>query len=646
MRHVQLSPQRLQEIGVTTATVELKNVNDNLSVPGNVDIDEERLSYVQTRFPGWIQNVFANATYQYVRKGQRLFTIYSPDLVSTEQEYLLAKQNQNAFAPDAHGMAAQESGWLLQAAEERLRQFGVPAQAITDLEQSGKVQRKIAVDSPASGYIIERNALPNAYVQPDTKLYTIADLSTVWVYANVFQNDVGRLKPGDPAAGHGRCVSRTTFQRPHRPDSAAGRSGHAHRARAAGLPQPGRCAQAGNVCERRDCSPAGTATGHSGFRRPAGRHAGHCLYRPRKRQSGAARRLKSVRSSTIRSSSSRVSSPESGWSARPTFWWTRRRSFSRRLGRFRLCRSRRAHRQTPRPLRRCRSTSARSRRPPRKGANTVRVKLTGADGKPVAGAQVTATFFMPAMPAMGMAAKRAAATLADKGNGLYEGPLQLESGGTWQVTVTVSAAADHRHQATQPERHGRHVMISRIIAWCARNPFLVFTGAILLVVAGVWCMQRVPLDALPDISDVQVIIHTPWAGEPPNVIEDQVTYPIVTALLSAPHVKSVRAQTMFGDSYVFVVFRGRHRSLLGAVARDRVSAADRRAAAGRRASGDRSGCNRRRLGLRVRHRRSQPHAEAWPTCARCRTGICAISSKPFPAWRKWRASADSCASTR
>jgi Cu(I)/Ag(I) efflux system membrane protein CusA/SilA len=98
-------------------------------------------------------------------------------------------------------------------------------------------------------------------------------------------------------------------------------------------------------------------------------------------------------------------------------------------------------------------------------------------------------------------------------------------------------------------------MISKIIAWCARNPFLVFTGSILLIVAGLWCMRRVPLDALPDISDVQVIIHTPWAGEPPNVIEDQVTYPIVTALLSAPNVKSVRAQTMFGDSYVFVVFQ-------------------------------------------------------------------------------------------
>jgi Cu(I)/Ag(I) efflux system membrane protein CusA/SilA len=98
-------------------------------------------------------------------------------------------------------------------------------------------------------------------------------------------------------------------------------------------------------------------------------------------------------------------------------------------------------------------------------------------------------------------------------------------------------------------------MISRTIEWCSRNPFLVFTAAILLTVAGAWSLQRVPLDALPDISDVQVIIHTEWAGEPPNVIEDQVTYPIVSALLSAPRVKGVRAQTMFGDSYVFVVFQ-------------------------------------------------------------------------------------------
>src|SRR6201998_3143111 len=97
-------------------------------------------------------------------------------------------------------------------------------------------------------------------------------------------------------------------------------------------------------------------------------------------------------------------------------------------------------------------------------------------------------------------------------------------------------------------------MIAHIIDWCARNRFLVFTGVQLLTLAGIWSMGHIPLDALPDISDVEVIIHTSWEGEPPNIIEDQVTYPIVTALLAAPNIKAVRAQTMFNDSYVFVIF--------------------------------------------------------------------------------------------
>jgi len=97
-------------------------------------------------------------------------------------------------------------------------------------------------------------------------------------------------------------------------------------------------------------------------------------------------------------------------------------------------------------------------------------------------------------------------------------------------------------------------VIAKWIDWCARNRFLVLTGTLMLVLAGIWSLRQVSLDALPDISDIEVIVHTEWMGEPPTIIEDQVTYPIVTALLAAPHVKAVRAQTMFGDSYVFVVF--------------------------------------------------------------------------------------------
>ena len=97
-------------------------------------------------------------------------------------------------------------------------------------------------------------------------------------------------------------------------------------------------------------------------------------------------------------------------------------------------------------------------------------------------------------------------------------------------------------------------MIGRVIEWCAGNRFLVFTGTIALTVWGVWAMRATPLDAVPDISDVQVIVSTEWMGRSPDIIEDQITYPIVTALLSAPRVRTVRGFTDFGISYVYVIF--------------------------------------------------------------------------------------------
>src|ERR1700745_3309764 len=98
-------------------------------------------------------------------------------------------------------------------------------------------------------------------------------------------------------------------------------------------------------------------------------------------------------------------------------------------------------------------------------------------------------------------------------------------------------------------------MIAKTIDWCNNNRFLVFIFMVGVALAGVGFLKPSALDALPDISDVEIIVHTEWMGEPPDIIEDQVTYPIVTTMLAAPHVKAVRAQTMFNDSYVFVVFQ-------------------------------------------------------------------------------------------
>ena len=98
-------------------------------------------------------------------------------------------------------------------------------------------------------------------------------------------------------------------------------------------------------------------------------------------------------------------------------------------------------------------------------------------------------------------------------------------------------------------------MIERTIDWCASNRFLVFTGTVILTVWGIWAMTKTPLDAVPDISDVQVIISTEWMGRSPDLIEDQITYPIVSALIATPHVKAVRGFTDFGISYVYVIFQ-------------------------------------------------------------------------------------------
>src|SRR5438309_11697037 len=186
---VQLSPERLQSIGVRMGRVQSKIVDDEIRVTGNVAVDETRLAYVQLRYSGYIQKVFADATYQYLRKGQPLFTIYSPDLVATEREYLVAKQNQQRVMGSTVPGVTESAASLLEAAAERLKQWGVPQREIARLESTGQVQQELDIESPVSGYITERNALPNLTVQPETHLYTVADLSTVWVFAEVFQKD-------------------------------------------------------------------------------------------------------------------------------------------------------------------------------------------------------------------------------------------------------------------------------------------------------------------------------------------------------------------------------------------------------------------------------------------------------------------------
>jgi RND family efflux transporter MFP subunit len=432
----QLSPQRLQAIGVTIAVVEERGVSNDLRVPGNVEANERQLAYVQTRFPGWIQKVFANASYQYVRKGQPLFTIYSQELVSTEQEYLLAKQSQQTFATDGHGTAAKERDWLLQAAADRLRQFGVPASELARLERTGTVQHDITIESPASGYITEFNALPNQYAQAETKLYTIADLSSVWVYANVYQNDVGQLRPGMPAqvtvdAYPGKDFRGRIDQILPQVDPMT----RTVRVRFV-FSNPGLALKPGMFVNVSINVPLGwqlviPASGalQAGTREIAFIDHGNGYLEPREIQIGPHLDDHVVVLKGLKAGERIVSSAN--------FLLDSEAQLQAAIGSFAppppgpgAAASMNA------PVQETAVDFTSDPSPPRKGGNTLRVKLQSEDGKPIAGAEVSVTFYMAAMPAMGMAAVRKQATLSDKGNGSYEGSLDLPSGGSYQVTIT------------------------------------------------------------------------------------------------------------------------------------------------------------------------------------------------------------------
>jgi len=430
---VTLTPQRMQSIGVKTGTVEYRQVHDEIRTTGNVEADETRLSEVQVRFAGWIQKVYADSTFKQVKKGQPLLTIYSQELVRTENEYLLAKQNRQLLAQSTVPGVASGAGTLVSSAMERLKQWGIPEREIQELEETGEIKRELEVDSPASGFIVERNALPSMYVQPGMKLYSIADLSTVWVYAQLFQNDIGRVKIGDPAAitvdsYPGRTFSgRVNFISPQFDQTTRTAKVRLE------IPNPDMRLSLGMfVNVKLDLSlgrqlviPA-SGVYQSGTRQLAFIDHGDGHYEPREIEVGTRAGDDFVVTKGLKAGERVATSAN--------FLLDSESQLQAAMGSF----------APPPPGAGPVSAGnapqvsldySSSPSTPRLGTNTLRVKLTGSNGAPITGAQVTATFFMPAMPAMGMAAMRNVATLSEKGGGLYEGPGQIQMGGTWQVTL-------------------------------------------------------------------------------------------------------------------------------------------------------------------------------------------------------------------
>jgi Cu(I)/Ag(I) efflux system membrane fusion protein len=200
MPTVVLSPDKVQLIGVRTAAAAYHVVDRQIRTVGKVEPDETRLAFVNTKISGWVKKLYIDYTGQNVVKGQPLLSIYSPDLVTAQDEYLLALRAK-AAAPANAGFedvtASQQS--LIDSSKRRLVLWDITAEQIAELEKSGKPKTDITLQAPLDGIVLEKMVLEGTYVQPGMNLYRIADLSSIWIIADIYEYEAPLVKVGQDA---------------------------------------------------------------------------------------------------------------------------------------------------------------------------------------------------------------------------------------------------------------------------------------------------------------------------------------------------------------------------------------------------------------------------------------------------------------
>lgn len=194
-----VNPERQQLIGIKTEPVMMRTLDKDIRTVGMVEIEETNIEHIHTKIEGWIDKVFVDYTWQYVKKGDPLFSIYSPELVSTQEEYLLALRSKDLLARSDFPEISQGANSLMEATRRRLELWDISENQIRDLERTGKVKDSVIIYSPISGNVIEKNAFENKFVDPNTTVYTIADHSRVWVQVDIYENEISMIKLGQEA---------------------------------------------------------------------------------------------------------------------------------------------------------------------------------------------------------------------------------------------------------------------------------------------------------------------------------------------------------------------------------------------------------------------------------------------------------------
>lgn len=196
---VKIAPDKQQLIGVRTEIVERQALVRSVRTTGQLTNDETKLAHVHVKINGFIDKVYVDYIGQLVKKGQPLFTLYSPDLVATEEEYLIAKRGAKNLGPSEFAEVSQGSQSLLRSTRERLKLWDITDEQIKKLDETGEVTKTLTFYSPVSGFVTDRKAFPQTAVTPDMDLYLISDLSTIWVNADVYEYEVPFVKVGQTA---------------------------------------------------------------------------------------------------------------------------------------------------------------------------------------------------------------------------------------------------------------------------------------------------------------------------------------------------------------------------------------------------------------------------------------------------------------
>jgi len=196
---IYLTPEKQQLIGLRTEEAARVPLTKVIRTVGQVTADETRISRVYTKVGGWVEKLYVNFTGQQVRKGQPLLSIYSPELVATQEEYLLALRARDRLQESPFPEIAGGGDSLLAATRRRLELWDVPESEIRRIEQAGRAIKTITLYVPASGYVMEKRVLEGQKVEPSTELMVVADLSVVWVQAEFYEQEVALVRVGDGA---------------------------------------------------------------------------------------------------------------------------------------------------------------------------------------------------------------------------------------------------------------------------------------------------------------------------------------------------------------------------------------------------------------------------------------------------------------